>query len=182
MGIIYIFIYKKEEGDLNAIKNMIANTRKPMNRFGERFFMKLTHSSDESSQWCFNIIENKKLPFKEQVNAHNLPFYSLSSSSKVIDYKYLPAMENFHEWLKTFLDKAIRDAEDSVYNYNNVQCRRATSILREHEQSYKIKKDKYELLSKGKADILNYLQSMYDSMNIFYHQTINFFPESDSYK
>ncbi|KAG4095501.1 hypothetical protein H8356DRAFT_1427105 [Neocallimastix lanati (nom. inval.)] len=51
---------------------MIANTRKPMNRFGERFFMKLTHSSDESSQWCFNIIENKKLPFKEQVNAQNI--------------------------------------------------------------------------------------------------------------
>jgi len=23
--------------------------------------MKLTHLSDESSQWCFNIIENKKL-------------------------------------------------------------------------------------------------------------------------
>jgi len=34
MGIIYIFIYKKEEGDLNVIKNMIANTKKPMNRFG----------------------------------------------------------------------------------------------------------------------------------------------------
>jgi len=35
MGIIYIFIYKKKEvGDLNAIKNMIVNTRKPMNRFG----------------------------------------------------------------------------------------------------------------------------------------------------
>jgi len=30
-------------------------------------------------------------------------------------------MENFHEWLKTFLDKAIHDAEDSVYNYNNVR-------------------------------------------------------------
>ncbi|KAG4083992.1 hypothetical protein H8356DRAFT_1299095 [Neocallimastix lanati (nom. inval.)] len=64
----------------------------------------------------------------------------------------------------------------------------------EHEQSYKIKKDKYELLceeviknielleAKGKADIPNYLQSMYDSMNILYHQTINYFPESDSYK
>ncbi|KAG4084004.1 hypothetical protein H8356DRAFT_1362435 [Neocallimastix lanati (nom. inval.)] len=184
--IIYYFV-----GNLNAIKNMIINTRKPMNRFGERFFMKLTHSSDESSQWCFNIIENKKLhipvihddkyTFKEQVNAHDLPFYSLSSSSKDIDYLYLPAMENFHELLKTFLDKAI-------------QCRRATSILREHEQSYKIKKDKYELLceeviknielleAKGKADIPNYLQSMYDSMNIFYHQAINYFPESDSYK
>ncbi|KAG4095500.1 hypothetical protein H8356DRAFT_1427104 [Neocallimastix lanati (nom. inval.)] len=94
-------------------------------------------------------------------------------------------MENFHEWLKTFLDKAIRDAEDSVYNYNNVRTEMDITtqmitcylILREHEQSYKIKKDKYELLSKGKADILNYLQSMYDSMNIFYHQTINFFPE-----
>jgi len=30
-------------------------------------------------------------------------------------------MENFHEWLKTFLDKAIRDAEDSVYNSNTVR-------------------------------------------------------------
>ncbi|KAL6632503.1 hypothetical protein U3516DRAFT_735919 [Neocallimastix sp. 'constans'] len=69
---------------------------------------------------------------------------------------------------------------------NGIQeCRRATSILREHKQFYKIKKDKYELLceeKKGKADIPNYLQSMYDSMNIFYHQTINYFPESDSYK
>ncbi|ORY23105.1 hypothetical protein LY90DRAFT_515192 [Neocallimastix californiae] len=78
---------------------------------------------------------------------------------------------------------------------NSIQeCRRATSILREHEQSYKIKKDKYELLceeviknielleAKGKADIPNYLQFMYDSMNIFYHQSINYFPESDSYK
>ncbi|KAG4097228.1 hypothetical protein H8356DRAFT_1395105 [Neocallimastix lanati (nom. inval.)] len=74
------------------------------------------------------------------------------------------------------------------------ECRHATSILREHEQSYKIKKDKYELLceeviknielleAKGKADIPNYLQFMYDSMNIFYHQSINYFPESDSYK
>ncbi|KAG4097285.1 hypothetical protein H8356DRAFT_941441 [Neocallimastix lanati (nom. inval.)] len=71
--------------------------------------------------------------------------------------------------------------------------RRATSILREHEQSYKIKKVKYELFceviknielleDKGKADIPNYLQSMYDSMIIFYYQTINYFPESDSYK
>jgi len=30
-------------------------------------------------------------------------------------------MENFYEWLKTFLDKAIRDAEGFVYNYNNVR-------------------------------------------------------------
>ncbi|KAG4081380.1 hypothetical protein H8356DRAFT_1425609 [Neocallimastix lanati (nom. inval.)] len=124
--------------------------------------MKLTHLSDESSQWCFNIIENKKLPcfnqaFKEQVNAQFGFFspvktidpkideiyqttddnikkmincmkttmneqkrfafeinYSLSSSSKDINYLYLPVMENLHEWLKTFLDKTIRDAEDSV--------------------------------------------------------------------
>jgi len=34
MGIIYIFKYKKEVEDLNAIKNMIVNTRKSMNRFG----------------------------------------------------------------------------------------------------------------------------------------------------
>ena len=32
-------------------------------------------------------------------------------------------MENFHELLKTFLDKAIRDAEDSVYNYNNIRTK-----------------------------------------------------------
>jgi len=60
--------------------------------------------------------------------------------------------------------------------------------------NYKTKKDKYKLLceeviknielleAKGKADIPNYLQFMYDSMNIFNHQTINYFPESDSYK
>jgi len=30
-------------------------------------------------------------------------------------------MENFHEWLKTFLYKALLDAEDSVYNYNTVR-------------------------------------------------------------
>ncbi|KAG4084996.1 hypothetical protein H8356DRAFT_965309, partial [Neocallimastix lanati (nom. inval.)] len=72
--------------------------------------------------------------------------------------------------------------------------RRVTSILREHEQSYNIKKDKYELLckeviqkfelleAKRKDDISNYLQSVYDSMHIFYHQTVKYFPESDSYK
>ena len=69
-----------------------------------------------------------------------------------------------------------------------------TSILREHEQYYKIKNDKYELLceeviqkielleAKCKTDILNYLQSVYDSMIIFYHQTVKYFTESDSYK
>jgi len=30
---IYLYIIKKV-GNLNAIKNMIINTRKPMNRFG----------------------------------------------------------------------------------------------------------------------------------------------------
>ncbi|KAL6631405.1 hypothetical protein U3516DRAFT_737462 [Neocallimastix sp. 'constans'] len=188
-----LIIYYFEVGDLNAIKNMIVNTRKPMNKFGERIFMKLTHSSDESS----NIYQTTEDNIKKMINCMkttmneqkrfafdmklNLVSYSFSSSSKDIDYLYLPAMENFHELLKTFLDKGI-------------QCRRATSILREHEQSYKIKKDKYELLyeeviknielleAKGKADIPNYLQSMYGSMNIFYHQTINYFPESDSYK
>ncbi|KAG4085000.1 hypothetical protein H8356DRAFT_1344951 [Neocallimastix lanati (nom. inval.)] len=100
-------------------------------------------------------------------------------------------IKNFHELLKTFLDIAIRDAEDSVYNYNTVRTemdittqmiaqtkqklkyRRVTLILREYELSYKIKKDKYELL----CDIPNYLQSVYDSMNIFYHQTVKYFPE-----
>ncbi|KAL6632350.1 hypothetical protein U3516DRAFT_735586 [Neocallimastix sp. 'constans'] len=112
--------------------------------------MKLTHLSDESSQWCFNIIENKKLlktvdpkieeiyqttedNIKKMINCMKTTMnetkmqnqkeinYSLSSSSKDINYLYLPVMENFHEWLKTFLDKTIRDAEDPVYNYNNVR-------------------------------------------------------------
>ena len=51
--------------------------------------------------------------------------------------------------------------------------------------SYYVKKlfKKNELLkAKSNADIPNYLQSMYDSMNIFFHQTINYFPENDSYK
>ncbi|KAL6593662.1 hypothetical protein U3516DRAFT_916669, partial [Neocallimastix sp. 'constans'] len=89
--------------------------------------------------------------------------------------------------------KAIRDAEDSVHNYNTYRIemdittqmiaqtkqrlsieinssqeyRHVTSILREHEQSYKIKKYKYKLLcekaiqkielleAKRKADIPN---------------------------
>ena len=83
-----------------------------------------------------------KLFYEKKKKWINFVSYSLSSSSKDINYLYLPVMENFHEWLKTFLDKTIRDAEDSVYNYNNVrteingiqECRRATSILREHEQ------------------------------------------------
>ncbi|KAL6632351.1 hypothetical protein U3516DRAFT_886274, partial [Neocallimastix sp. 'constans'] len=142
------------------------------------------------------------------------------SNSKDIECLYFPAMENFHKCLKTFLDKAIRDSEDSVYNYNTVRIemdittqmiaqtkqrlnteindrqeyRPVTLILREHEQFYKIKKDKYELLCeeviqkfelleiKCKDDISNYLQSINDSMNIFYHQAIKYFPESDSYK
>jgi len=64
------------------------------------------------------IFFKKKKKKKKRIN---LVSYSLSSSSKDIDYLYLSAMENFHEWLKTFLDKAIHDAEDSVYNYNNVR-------------------------------------------------------------
>jgi len=40
---------------------------------------------------------------------------------------------------------------------------------------------KFELLeTKSKDDISYYLQSVYDSMNIFYHQTVKYFPESDS--
>jgi len=58
----------------------------------------------------------KKKKKKKKKKRLNLVSYSFSSSSKDIDYLYLPAMENFHELLKTFLDKGIRDAEDSVYN------------------------------------------------------------------
>jgi|GEM_PF-1514017 len=70
----YLYI-KTKAGKLNAVKNMIINTGKPMNGFGgtlypkntfkdkrffdEDLFMKLSPSSDESWQWCFNIIENK---------------------------------------------------------------------------------------------------------------------------
>ena len=64
-----------------------------------------------------------KLFYKKKKKRLNLVSYSLNSSSKDIDYLYLPAMENFHEQIKTFLDKAIRDAEDSIYNYNNVRIK-----------------------------------------------------------
>ncbi|ORX86821.1 hypothetical protein BCR32DRAFT_264712 [Anaeromyces robustus] len=143
---------------------------------------------------------------------------SLGSNSKDIECLYLPALENFHDWLKTFLDKAIGDAEESVNKYNNVRTeldtinqiiaqtkerigdevagsqeqRRLSLLLKEHEQTYKSKKARYDLLSeqviqkvelletKRKADMPNYLQSMYDSMRVFYSQSLNHFPESSA--
>jgi len=72
-------------------------------------------SKDAKSKGDKVVLKKKK---KKWIN---LVSYSLSSSSKDINYLYLPVMENFHEWLKTFLDKTIRDAEDPVYNYNNVR-------------------------------------------------------------
>jgi len=127
-------------------------------------------------------------------------------------------MENFHDWLKTFLSKAISDAESSVNTYNNVRTemdtiiqimnqtkdkiaeevsgsqeqRRLTLLLKEHEQTYKIKKARYDLLTeqviqkvelletKRKADMPNYIQSMYDSMRVFYDQSLKHFSESTS--
>jgi len=127
-------------------------------------------------------------------------------------------MENFYDWLKTFLDKAITDAEESVTKYNNIRTemdtiiqiidqtkekisaevagsqeqRRLSLLLKEHEQTYKIKKARYDLLTeqviqkvelletKRKADMPNYLQSMYDSMRIFHDQSLKHFSESTS--
>ncbi|KAG4084547.1 hypothetical protein H8356DRAFT_966152 [Neocallimastix lanati (nom. inval.)] len=143
---------------------------------------------------------------------------ALSSNSKDIECLYLPAMENFYDWLKTFLDKAITDAEESVTKYNNIRTemdtiiqiidqtkekisaevagsqeqRRLSLLLKEHEQTYKIKKARYDLLTeqviqkvelletKRKADMPNYLQSMYDSMRIFHDQSLKHFSESTS--
>jgi len=143
---------------------------------------------------------------------------ALSSNSKDVECLYLPAMENFHDWLKTFLSKAISDAESSVNTYNNVRTemdtiiqimnqtkdkiaeevsgsqeqRRLTLLLKEHEQTYKIKKARYDLLTeqviqkvelletKRKADMPNYIQSMYDSMRVFYDQSLKHFSESNS--
>jgi len=125
-------------------------------------------------------------------------------------------MENFHDWLKTFLNKAIDDAEVSVNNYNNIRTeldtinqiiaqtkeriaeeiagsqeqRRLSLLLKEHEQTYKIKKSRYDMLAeqviqkvelletKRKADMPNYIQSMYDSMRVFYDQSLKHFSES----
>jgi len=143
---------------------------------------------------------------------------SLGSNSKDIECLYLPAMENFYDWLKTFLDKAIGDAEESVTKYNNVRTemdtiiqiinqtkeriseeiagsqeqRRLSLLLKEHEQTYKIKKARYDMLTeqviqkvelletKRKADMPNYIQSMYDSMRVFYDQSLKHFSESTS--
>ncbi|KAL6590230.1 hypothetical protein U3516DRAFT_886438, partial [Neocallimastix sp. 'constans'] len=144
-------------------------------------------------------LKGDKVVLKQKLN---LVSDSLSSNSKDIECLYLTALEN------SINNKAIRHAEGSVYNYNTVRIemdittqmivqtkqklsneingsqeyRQVTLILREHEQFYKIKSySKFELLeTKCKDDISYYLQSVYDSMNIFYHQTVKYFPESDS--
>jgi len=76
-------------------------------------------------QFAF-VSKEAKLKGDEVVLKQKLNLVSdlfLSSSSKDIDYLYLSTMENFQEWLETFLDKAIRDAEDSIYNYNTVRTK-----------------------------------------------------------
>jgi molecular chaperone GrpE (heat shock protein) len=200
---------------LNRLKKYIKQTEDNVKKMING--MKTTMNAQK--QFAF-VSKDAKLKGDEAILKQklNLVSDSLSSSSKDIECLYLPAMENFHEWLKIFLDKAIRDAEDSVSNYNTVRTemdtatdmiaqtkqrlsteingsqeyRRVTSILRGYEQTYKIKKAKYELLceeviqkielleAKRKADMPNYLQSVYDSMHIFYNQTVKNFPESGS--
>ncbi|KAG4082004.1 hypothetical protein H8356DRAFT_1324164 [Neocallimastix lanati (nom. inval.)] len=140
----------------------------------------------EDNQFAFVSKDAKlkgdKVVLKQKLN---LVSDSLSSNSKDIEYK--------------------RHAEGSVYNYNTVRIemdittqmivqtkqklsneingsqeyRQVTLVLREHEQFYKIKSySKFELLeTKCKDDISYYLQSVYDSMNIFYNQTVKYFPE-----
>ncbi|KAG4097199.1 hypothetical protein H8356DRAFT_1425565 [Neocallimastix lanati (nom. inval.)] len=154
----------------------------------------------EDNQFAFVSKDAKlkgdKVVLKQKLN---LVSDSLSSNSKDIECLYLTALEN------SINNKAIRHAEGSVYNYNTVRIemdittqmivqtkqklsneingsqeyRQVTLILREHEQFYKIKSySKFELLeTKCKDDISYYLQSVYDSMNIFYHQTVKYFPE-----
>jgi len=76
-------------------------------------------------QFAF-VSKEAKLKGDEVVLKQKLNLVSdlfLSSSSKDIDYLYLSTMENFQEWLETFLDKAIRDTEDSIYNYNTVRTK-----------------------------------------------------------
>jgi len=63
-------------------------------------------------------LKGDEVVLKQKLNLVN---DSLSSNSKDIECLCISAMENFHEWLKTFLDKTVRDAEDSVYNYNTVR-------------------------------------------------------------
>ncbi|KAL6608587.1 nucleotide-diphospho-sugar transferase [Neocallimastix sp. 'constans'] len=103
----YLYI-KTEVGKLNAIKNMIVNTGKPMNGFGgilypiniftdkrffdEDLFMKLSPSSDESWQWCFNIIENK----------------TLRQSSKIYDYS--------KDIIKDSIDISLYNIDNKKYN------------------------------------------------------------------
>ncbi|KAG4100393.1 hypothetical protein H8356DRAFT_1386807 [Neocallimastix lanati (nom. inval.)] len=88
-------------------------------------------------------------------------------------------------------DEVVLKQKLNLVKSQEYRC--VTLILREYEQSYKIKNDNYELCKeviqkiellevKRKADIPNYFQSVYDSINIFYHQTIKYFLENDSYK
>jgi len=193
------------------IKQSEENVRKMING------MKITMAAQQQ----FAMVSKDAKIKRDDTNLKkklNLVSDSLSSNSKDIECLYLPAMENFYDWLKTFLDKAIGDAEESVSKYNNIRTemdtiiqiidqtkqkiaeeiagsqeqRRLSLLLKEHEQTYKIKKARYDLLSeqviqkvelletKRKADMPNYLQSMYDSMRVFYDQSLKHFSESTS--
>ena len=102
-------------GELNVIKNMIVNTIKPINGFGstlyplnssiyKRFFdkdlfMKLSPSSDESWQWCFNIIRNKTLRQSSIIYNYSKDIIidSKGSSYNVVDKNYnLTIKKKFH--------------------------------------------------------------------------------------
>jgi len=78
---------------------------------------------------------------------------ALSSNSKDVECLYLPAMENFYDWLKTFLDKAITDAEESVNKYNNIRTEMDT-IIQIIDQT----KEKYlqKLLVVKNKDVFHY--------------------------
>ncbi|KAG4082926.1 nucleotide-diphospho-sugar transferase [Neocallimastix lanati (nom. inval.)] len=136
----YKYLYlKSEAGKLNAIKNMIINTGKPMNGFGgilfpintftdKRFFeedllMKLSPSSDESWQWCFNIIENKVLRQSSKIYDYSKDIIRDSQGTslyRVDDTNYDLILKNLINEFPDFKKKL--DEKFKLINYKYCLC------------------------------------------------------------
>ncbi|KAG4102883.1 nucleotide-diphospho-sugar transferase [Neocallimastix lanati (nom. inval.)] len=134
----YLYI-KTKAGRLNAVKNIIVNTGKPMNGFGgtlypkntftdkrffnENLFMKLSPTSDESWQWCFNIIENKTLRQSSKIYDYTKDIIKdsqVTSLYKVNDKKYDLILKNI---INEFPDlKKKLDEKFKLIHYKYCLC------------------------------------------------------------
>jgi len=134
----YLYI-KTKAGRLNAIKNIIVNTGRPMNGFGgtlypkntfmdkrffdEDLFMKLSPSSDESWQWCFNIIENRTIRQSSIIYDYSKDIIrdsQVTSLYKENDKKYNLILKNLINEFPDFKRKL--DKRFKLTNYKYCLC------------------------------------------------------------